>query len=387
MRVLVFLLITLFPGLSHAAGSALLRWQDTRQSVSVPQTDVTASKVWKLCALYPSLKDSYWLSVNYGMLEAAKKYGVSLKVFEAGGYRQFTTQKTQIAQCQQWGADAILLGSSTTTFPDLQAQVGTLPVIEVVNAIHDPTVKARVGVPWFQMGYQPGHYLVKWSAGKPLKVLLLPGPDDAGGSREMVAGFRQAIAGSQVHIVDVALGDNDIEVQRNLLQEMLERHPDVDVVAGTAIAAEAAMGEKRNQGTPLTVVSFYLSHQVYRGLKRERIIMAASDQMVWQGELAIQQAIRVLQGQPVRENISPPIPCSPRKCRQPACSALTFSGGFRPVYLYQYTSAAKNNLRRAASPVNQPVAYGANGGSIHPRCVSLDCLPVVPKAYAVNVRG
>lgn len=34
MRVLVFLLITLFPGLSHAAGSALLRWQDTRQSVS-----------------------------------------------------------------------------------------------------------------------------------------------------------------------------------------------------------------------------------------------------------------------------------------------------------------------------------------------------------------
>lgn len=93
MRVLVFLLITLFPGLSHAAGSALLRWQDTRQSVSVPQTDVTASKVWKLCALYPSLKDSYWLSVNYGMLEAAKKYGVSLKVFEAGGYRQFTTQK------------------------------------------------------------------------------------------------------------------------------------------------------------------------------------------------------------------------------------------------------------------------------------------------------
>lgn len=35
--------------------------------------------------------------------------------------------------------------------------------------------------------------------------------------------------------------------------------------------------------------------------------MAASDQMVWQGELAIQQAIRVLQGQPVPENISPPI--------------------------------------------------------------------------------
>lgn len=158
----------------------------------------------------------------------------------------------------------------------------------------------------------------------------------------MVAGFRQAIAGSQVQIVDVALGDNDIEVQRNLLQEMLERHPDVDVVAGTAIAAEAAMGEKRNQGTPLTVVSFYLSHQVYRGLKRERIIMAASDQMVWQGELAIQQAIRVLQGQPVAENISPPIlVLTPKNADSQHVQHSLSPGGFRPVYLYQYTSAAK----------------------------------------------
>jgi protein TorT len=342
MRVLLFLLITLFSGLGHATESVLLRWQDTQQAVPQSQMTVTANKPWKLCALYPSLKDSYWLSVNYGMLEAAKKYGVSLKVFEAGGYRQFSTQKSQIAQCQQWGADAILLGSSTTTFPDLQARVGTLPVIEVVNAIHDATVKGRVGVPWFQMGYQPGRYLVKWSGGKPLKVLLLPGPDDAGGSREMADGFRQAIAGSQVQIVDMALGDNDIEIQRNLLQEMLERHPDADVVAGTAIAAEAAMGERRNQGTPLTVVSFYLSHQVYRGLKRKRIIMAASDQMVWQGELAIQQAIRVLQGQQVPENISPQILVLTSKNADSRHVQRSLSpGGFRPVYLYQYTSAAK----------------------------------------------
>ncbi|MEG1120562.1 MAG: TMAO reductase system periplasmic protein TorT [Citrobacter sp.] len=342
MRVLVFLLITLFPGLAHATGAALLRWQNTQLAVAEQQTGVIATKAWKLCALYPSLKDSYWLSVNYGMLDAAKKYGVSLKVLEAGGYRQLAMQKTQIAQCQQWGADAILLGSSTTSFPELQAQVGMLPVIEVVNAIHDATVKTRIGVPWFQMGYQPGRYLVKWSGGKPLKVLLLPGPDDAGGSREMVAGFRQAIAGSEVHIVDVALGDNDIEVQRNLLQEMLERHPDADVVAGTAIAAEAAMGERRNLSTPLTVVSFYLSHQVYRGLKRERIIMAASDQMVWQGELAIQQAIRVLQGQPVPDNISPPIlVLTPKNADSQHVRRSLSPGGFRPVYLYQYTSAAK----------------------------------------------
>lgn len=341
MRVLLFLLLSLFMLPAFSADN-LLRWHDAQHFTVQASTPLKAKRAWKLCALYPSLKDSYWLSLNYGMQEAARRYGVDLKVLEAGGYSQLATQQAQIDQCKQWGAEAILLGSSTTSFPDLQKQVASLPVIELVNAIDAPQVKSRVGVPWFQMGYQPGRYLVQWAHGKPLNVLLMPGPDNAGGSKEMVEGFRAAIAGSPVRIVDIALGDNDIEIQRNLLQEMLERHPEIDVVAGTAIAAEAAMGEGRNLKTPLTVVSFYLSHQVYRGLKRGRVIMAVSDQMVWQGELAVEQAIRQLQGQSVSDNVSPPIlVLTPKNADREHMRRSLSPGGFRPVYFYQHTSAAK----------------------------------------------
>ncbi|EJW3462517.1 TMAO reductase system periplasmic protein TorT [Shigella flexneri] len=341
MRVLLFLLLSLFMLPAFSADN-LLRWHDAQHFTVQASTPLKAKRAWKLCALYPSLKDSYWLSLNYGMQEAARRYGVDLKVLEAGGYSQLATQQAQIDQCKQWGAEAILLGSSTTSFPDLQKQVASLPVIELVNAIDAPQVKSRVGVPWFQMGYQPGRYLVQWAHGKPLNVLLMPGPDNAGGSKEMVEGFRAAIAGSPVRIVDIALGDNDIEIQRNLLQEMLERHPEIDVVAGTAIAAEAAMGEGRNLKTPLTVVSFYLSHQVYRGLKQGRVIMAASDQMVWQGELAVEQAIRQLQGQSVSDNVSPPIlVLTPKNADREHIRRSLSPGGFRPVYFYQHTSAAK----------------------------------------------
>ncbi|MFP2605437.1 TMAO reductase system periplasmic protein TorT [Escherichia marmotae] len=341
MRILLLLLLPFFV-LPVFAGDNLLRWHYAQHFTEQPVTSLKVKRSWKLCALYPSLKDSYWLSLNYGMQKAARRYGVDLKVLEAGGYGQLATQQAQIEQCKQWGAEAILLGSSTTSFPELQKQVESLPVIELVNAIDDSQVTSRVGVPWFQMGYQPGRYLVQWSNGKPLNVLLMPGPDNAGGSKEMVAGFRAAIAGSPVRIVDIALGDNDIEIQRNLLQEMLERHPEIDVVAGTAIAAEAAMGEGRNLKTPLTVVSFYLSHQVYRGLKRGRVIMAASDQMVWQGELAVEQAIRQLQGQSVSDNISPPILIlTPKNADRKHIRRSLSPGGFRPVYFYQHTSAAR----------------------------------------------
>ena len=267
---------------------------------------------------------------------------LDLKVLEAGGYSQLATQQHKSTSVNSGAQRPFCIGSSTTSFPDLQKQVASLPVIELVNAIDAPQVKSRVGVPWFQMGYQPGRYLVQWAHGKPLNVLLMPGPDNAGGSKEMVEGFRAAIAGSPVRIVDIALGDNDIEIQRNLLQEMLERHPEIDVVAGTAIAAEAAMGEGRNLKTPLTVVSFYLSHQVYRGLKRGRVIMAASDQMVWQGELAVEQAIRQLQGQSVSDNVSPPIlVLTPKNADREHIRRSLSPGGFRPVYFYQHTSAAK----------------------------------------------
>lgn len=51
------------------------------------------------------------------MQKAAKLYGVDLKVLEANGYRQLATQQQQMTQCREWGADAILLGSSTDRFP------------------------------------------------------------------------------------------------------------------------------------------------------------------------------------------------------------------------------------------------------------------------------
>ena len=128
MRVLLLLLLSLFM-LSAFSADNLLRWHDAQHYTVQASTPLKAKRAWKLCALYPSLKDSYWLSLNYGMQEAARRYGVDLKVLEAGGYSQLATQQAQIDQCKQWGAEAILLGSSTTSFPDLQKQVANLPVL------------------------------------------------------------------------------------------------------------------------------------------------------------------------------------------------------------------------------------------------------------------
>ncbi|VEB52118.1 Solute binding receptor protein [Salmonella enterica subsp. enterica] len=159
-------------------------------------------------------------------------YGVDLKVLEANGYRQLATATTANDAVPGVGAPTLFCLAAV---PFVSRNWNGMPVmcrlLKWRNVIRDASVATHVGLPWFQMGYLPGRFLVQWSKGKTLNVLLFPGPEEAGGSQEMVAGFRQAIKGSAINIVDIAWGDNDIEVQRNLLQEMLERHPDANVVA------------------------------------------------------------------------------------------------------------------------------------------------------------
>ena len=91
----------------------------------------------KICAIYPHLKDSYWLSVNYGMVSEAEKQQVELRVLEAGGYPNIGKQASQLVLCTQWGADAIILGTvSPDAYRDnLSDWVGNTPVFATVNEL------------------------------------------------------------------------------------------------------------------------------------------------------------------------------------------------------------------------------------------------------------
>ncbi|XNM77993.1 hypothetical protein ACLK19_06875 [Escherichia coli] len=72
-----------------------------------------------------------------------------------------------------------------------------------------------------------GQYLVQSAHGKPLNVLLMPDPITPGAVGDG-RGFSRSHCRKPGAYWDIALGDNDIEIQRNLLQEMLERHPEID---------------------------------------------------------------------------------------------------------------------------------------------------------------
>ncbi len=310
-------------GLATALPAAAETWPLEARSIpfddASPATAIAyqplsrASRPWRLCVLYPHLKDAYWLSVNYGMVEEARRLGIAFDVFEAGGYPNLDRQIDQLNGCAADIFDAVILGavSYDGLTPVVERIAATKPVIAAVNDIDDRGITAKASVPWADMGGAAGRFLAarhpRGSA--PVTVAWFPGPEGAGWVAFVEAGFHAALADSSAQVVMTRYGDTGLEQQVLLVEEVLEAIPEVDYLVGSGPMAEAAVSilRARGSGSRPQIVSTYLSHAVYRGVMRGRILAAPTDSPVLQGRLAVEMAVRALEGRLDIRHAGPPI--------------------------------------------------------------------------------
>lgn len=271
-----------------------------------------ARKPWLLCVVVPHIKDAYWLGVNHGMVEEARRLRVEVRFAEAGGYDQLAIQRTQIQACaSDRRVDALIIGavSSDVMTPQLQQITARMPVIGTINAIADAGISGKVGVDWGDMGRAAGRFLADQAHGDgpQVPVAWFPGPRSV--SEGVDRAFRQAIGGSRIAIRTTAWGDTGKAAQRNLLQQVLDEQPDLRYVAGNALMAEAAISVLRERGLQnrIGIVSTYFTPAVHRGILRGRILAAPTDAPVLQGRMSIGMAVDLLEKRPTRRHIGPVI--------------------------------------------------------------------------------
>jgi periplasmic protein TorT len=272
-----------------------------------------ASRAWRLCILYPHLKDAYWLSVNYGMVAQAQQLGVAFDVFEAGGYPNLARQIEQLEGCASEEFDAVILGavSYEGLTPTVEKIARLKPVIAAVNDIDDHGITAKASVPWAEMGAAAGRLIaMRHPKGSPaVTVAWFPGPKGAGWVTFVEAGFFAALAESSASIVATRYGDTGLEQQVLLVEEVLDEMPQIDYLVGSGPMAEAAVSilRSRRLSDRVSVVSTYFSHAVYRGVLRKRILAAPTDAPALQGRLSVEMAVRALEGRLEVTHAGPPI--------------------------------------------------------------------------------
>ncbi len=273
-----------------------------------------ANQPFKICVSFPHMKDAYWLGVDYGVAEQARDLGVKMTLVEAGGYTELAKQISQIEDCVAGGAQAVVIGAiSYDGLNNLVSELAAknIPVIDVVNGMSSPKLTAKSLVSFYTMGFETGKYLAaKHPKGSdPVKVGWFPGPAGAGWVEAANKGFMDAIKDSGLTILDPKYGDTGKEAQLKLVEDVLQAEPDVRYIAGTAVTAEAAQGLIRERGLQgkVDLLAFYMTPGVYEGIKRGFIAAAPADSMVIQGRIAIDQAVRALEGKELIQHVGPKI--------------------------------------------------------------------------------
>ena len=271
-----------------------------------------ASKQWDICVSFPHMKDAYWSAVNFGVVEESKRLGVKMQLVEAGGYTNLNKQISQIEDCVAGGADAVVIGA--ISFDGLNNLVKDIrskgiPVIDVINGMSSKELSAKSLVSFGEMGFKAGEYVAKKhpNGSKAVKVAWFPGPPGAGWVEAGNEGFQNAIKGSAINVVETKYGDTGKEVQLKLVEDTLEAHPDIEYVIGTAVTAEAAVGLLRSRGLlgKVKIMSYYFTPGVFQGIKRGQILAAPTDSTVIQGRVAIDQAVRILEGKSYEKHVGP----------------------------------------------------------------------------------
>ncbi|WP_339669467.1 TMAO reductase system periplasmic protein TorT [Dasania marina] len=271
-----------------------------------------ASKKWRLCVSIPHLKDDYWMALNYGVAQEARRLGVALELYPAGGYDNLNYQIEQIEQCVAQGAQAVLIAAiDSEGLNDLVAELiaKNIPVIDLVNGMSSLVLSARSLVSFYHVGTVTGQYIIdlQRQQQRPLNVAWFPGPQSASWVEMGNRGLVDALAGHPINIITTQYGDVGRKVQGALLQKTFAEHSDIDVIVGNAAAILAALPMMRRypgDNKPV-LISYYMTRSIYNAIARKQVLAAPSIAAVLQGQIAIDQAVRVLEGRPFYKHAGP----------------------------------------------------------------------------------
>lgn len=304
-----------------------------------------ADKPWRICALFPHMKDTIWLAINYGITQEAQRQGVGVTIYQAGGYENLPKQLSQFDDCMASDFDALIVGAiSEAGFARKfqEAQKAGKPVIAVLNPVDKAPTTSKVFADNVVMGEQTGKYLAEAAGDKPSKIVALPGPAGSGWAEQFLEGLKNVVAeNDKLELLDEKFGDTGVAVQLALVQNTLQAYPDVNVLWGNATMIEAAIGAIHEAGREdVKLISAYENQAMLEALKSGEILGFATQYPVLQGRLSVDLAIRALQGEKVPAFLSP----IPRMVSKESVADIDMSSVLAPASykaLYTVEASAK----------------------------------------------
>ena len=274
------------------------------------------SKKWHVCILLPHLKDTWWVGINVGVMQEAKRQGIKATLFQAGGYTELNKQLSQFDDCVALGVDAIIISaiSEGALRPKIEeGQKKGIKMVALGNPIQDVAVDSAIFGDYDIDAEVAGNALVehyKKQGRDKARAINFAGVAGAGWAEQAARGWTNAFKDSLVELVEHKYGETGKSAQLKLVEDAIQTYDDIDAFVGVAVMTEVAVDvlEETGLSDKVDLVAFYMSEGALRGIKDGRILGVASNPMVVEAAVGMDIAIRLLEGETVAKRLRlPPI--------------------------------------------------------------------------------
>ncbi|WP_081768861.1 TMAO reductase system periplasmic protein TorT [Herbaspirillum sp. RV1423] len=271
------------------------------------------TKRWKLCVLFPHLKDPYWMAGDYGIVQEVLRDNLNMQLFHAEGYEHLDQQLAQMSDCIDQRYDAIILGAihSDKVAPLVRKAVEKgIPVIDFVNGVNEPQVSAHALVSFYDLAFQTAQYIVKRFDKDQPKIGFFPGLPGSNWSDDAVRGFNDGLKGSNARIVVTTRVDTGLSRQLAAINDALKAYPDMNFIVGVDIAAQAAATAVRtaHKSDSIKILAFDMIPGVHQDIMNGVSEASPADFPVMQARMAVDMAVRLLEKQTLPAKKAGPVP-------------------------------------------------------------------------------
>ena len=299
-----------------SAGNTWEWWPNSAEKISgetvetfdyTPRMDAP-SKKWHVCVLLPHLKDTWWVGIGVGAMKEAERQGIKASLFQAGGYTELNKQLSQFDDCVALGVDAILIAaiSEGALKPKIKAaRENGIKLVAVGNPMSsDVALDSAVFGDYNIDAEVAGKALVEHykAMGKEnARVINFAGVAGAGWAEQAAQGWTNAFEGTKVELVEHKYGETGKSTQLKLVEDTIQTYDDIDAYVGVAVMAEVAPDVLEEAGLAgnVDILAFYMSEGALNGVIDGTVLGVASNPMVVESAVAMDTAIRLLEGEEV----------------------------------------------------------------------------------------
>lgn len=252
--------------------------------------------------------NGFWQSVMEGANLAATEFGVELSIRGPEVEEDYILQNQLILDAIKEKPDAIVLAPADYEMTNDYAEKiveNHIKLILIDTKIKSKAADAVIGTDNYKAGIRMGA-VMKRLLGENERIGIVSFVKGTSSAIDREEGIRIGLSDDQDKIVQVVYCDSDYDKAEKLTKEMLQKHPDITVLAGlnqySSVGAGKAVKELKLDDT-VKIIGFdnareqikYLEEGIY-----EAIVIQKSFNM---GYLGVESAVRLIRGEKTKKEI------------------------------------------------------------------------------------